>query len=92
MNWGLFLPWMTCWASTTLGCMGVGLWIGYGCGRDRAADDQLRQVEADLTERTGGQDVVTGADPLGIATCGHHLPARRHPAAPVTTSTTAAAR
>ncbi len=36
MQWHLFLPWMTMWASTCLACMGVGLYIGYGAGVDSA--------------------------------------------------------
>lgn len=40
MNWSLFLPWMACWAATTMACLGVGYWCGYQFGRDKAEDEE----------------------------------------------------
>jgi hypothetical protein len=45
VNWGYFLTWLAYWGATCLGCLGVGLWIGYSMGRDRADADDLKRAD-----------------------------------------------
>ena len=53
MNWGYFLPWMSCWAGTMAFCGGVGWFCGYWAGRDRAEDDATDALEAALAREEG---------------------------------------
>lgn len=57
MQWHLFLPWMTMWASTCLACMGVGYYCGHGNGYDKSQQEYIDNALDDMpypryTQRT----------------------------------------
>ena len=45
MQWNLFLLWLSLWGGTVAACFAVGLYVGYGEGKDRAERQYVDNVE-----------------------------------------------